>query len=365
MNPPEYAQAVRDALSDLPEADRDELLEDLDDHLAEVAAESDVPLDERLGTPEAYAAELRAAYEGKPAGAETRHDRRSVASQVRDRVTGAARHTHDRLLRLTPYRQLTAFLPELRPGWWVVRGYVIAALALSVLHRSTVLVPDDVAAWAFALGVVWVSVWLGRRTLEERPRFWWRLTAVTANAAGGVLLFGVLLTVSTTNSEPRPYAAQMKAPVPVSAFDGVYNLYPYAEDGTPLHGIRLYDQDGRPLTLDPEMYGYALDQRCLADPPLANEYPLRLFSYFSDVPMEPTQPDATGVFPGPQSICPSPSPGPASLAEAPPADTPPPPHPATPGTPGPIPAAPGPASTASASPSPALPSSPSPSSGGS
>ena len=61
-----YAAAVRGALSDLPASARDQLLADLEDHLAEVAAESGQSLTERLGTPEAYAAELSAAYGAAP-----------------------------------------------------------------------------------------------------------------------------------------------------------------------------------------------------------------------------------------------------------------------------------------------------------
>ncbi|HJU03296.1 MAG TPA: hypothetical protein VJ966_19030, partial [Actinomycetes bacterium] len=55
-----YAAAVRAACADLPGPDRELLLEDLEDHLQEVAAEAGGTLEERLGRPEAYAAELRA-----------------------------------------------------------------------------------------------------------------------------------------------------------------------------------------------------------------------------------------------------------------------------------------------------------------
>jgi hypothetical protein len=57
-----YAAAVSAALIDLAPAERAHLLDDLASHLAEVAAESDAPLPERLGPPEVYAAELRGAY---------------------------------------------------------------------------------------------------------------------------------------------------------------------------------------------------------------------------------------------------------------------------------------------------------------
>jgi hypothetical protein len=60
-----YAAQVRAALADLPQEQVAEVLEDLDQHLAEVAAEEGVSLVARLGPAEEYAAELRPA----PAGA--------------------------------------------------------------------------------------------------------------------------------------------------------------------------------------------------------------------------------------------------------------------------------------------------------
>lgn len=55
-----YADAVRRALDDLPAARYLELVDGLDEHLAEVRAEADGTLADVLGPPEAYAAELRA-----------------------------------------------------------------------------------------------------------------------------------------------------------------------------------------------------------------------------------------------------------------------------------------------------------------
>ncbi|WP_433793465.1 HAAS signaling domain-containing protein [Actinoplanes sp. CA-252034] len=55
-----YVEGVREALAGLPAATRDELLEDLPEHLAEVLAEGGGSLYERLGPPAAYAAELSA-----------------------------------------------------------------------------------------------------------------------------------------------------------------------------------------------------------------------------------------------------------------------------------------------------------------
>ena len=54
-----YMAAVRIELEDLEPAERDDLLDDLEQHLHEVAAEEEGTLTDRLGPPAAYAAELR------------------------------------------------------------------------------------------------------------------------------------------------------------------------------------------------------------------------------------------------------------------------------------------------------------------
>ncbi|TDC11118.1 hypothetical protein E1267_01415 [Nonomuraea longispora] len=138
MTPEEYAQAVRDALADHPE--REELLDDLDDHLAEIAAESGLPLEERLGPPGAYAEELAAAYGERP------ERRRRVRPGPRER----ARSAHALLMRYTPYRGLAGFLPELRPGWWVLRGYVLAMILVSMAGDGRI-APATAADWAVAV----------------------------------------------------------------------------------------------------------------------------------------------------------------------------------------------------------------------
>ena len=57
-----FLTSMRAALSDLPPAEVDELLEDTEEHVRELAREhGDDQLELRLGNPEAYAAELRSA----------------------------------------------------------------------------------------------------------------------------------------------------------------------------------------------------------------------------------------------------------------------------------------------------------------
>jgi hypothetical protein len=287
----QYAQAVREALADHPE--RDELLEDLDDHLAEIAAESDVPLEERLGPPEAYAEDLLAAYEDRPESAQKRRYR------VRDRLGS----WHSGLRGQSAYRGFAAFLPELRPGWWVLRGYVLAMLLLSLPGEGRV-TPQDPVDWVVLAAAVWASVWLGRRT---RGRLLATL-AIVANLAGAVALLAALTAAQFKTSQPVAYAVNkpMNVLMVGGDSDNVYNIKPYAKDGTPLTDVYLYDQDGNPVLTHPEDYGYTVDPGC--GEPILNRYPLPLIG--------------GRMSTGRPSTCESPEPVPMKTAPATPTETP-------------------------------------------
>jgi hypothetical protein len=208
-----YAARVRTALADLPGPDRDDLLAELEDHLSEVADEG--PLEELLGAPEAYAAELRSSA-GLPAGAGPR------------RWQGL---TDQPWLRPT-----LDFLPELRPGWWVLRGVLLAWIS---------------SLWFFGAGLpgtalltvllVPVSVVLGRRSAAE-PRLRW--AGLAASVTIVVLALILADAVLTGGTDPQPYPVQDS-----SGLDGVSNLYPYDKDGRPLSNVQLFDQDGNPVEL--------------------------------------------------------------------------------------------------------------------
>jgi hypothetical protein len=211
-----YGTRVRAALADLPAADRDDLLADLEDHLAEVAAEG--PLDELLGTPEAYAAELRSSA-GLPSGG----------------ATGPGRWQE---LTAQPWLRPTLdFLPELRPGWWVLRGVLVAWIASmwpaaglpAVVALSVLLVP--------------ASVLLGRRSVAD-PRLRWAGIAASVAAVVALLLFLALVGSADGSGVEEPYPAS-----DTSGLSGVTNLYPYDKDGRPLTDVQLYDQDGNPVEL--------------------------------------------------------------------------------------------------------------------
>ena len=121
--PPEvsaYLAAVRESLRDLPPAERDDLVAEVEASLTEAASEGGA-IAARLGPPEEFAAELRAAAglqaTSPPAPRDSAFARRvrSVVARVRvdPRVHAVTRVAH-----------------ELAPIWWVARAYfAVGAIA--------------------------------------------------------------------------------------------------------------------------------------------------------------------------------------------------------------------------------------------
>jgi hypothetical protein len=200
-----YLEQVRAELADLPTDDQSDLLEEVEGHLADVAAETEAPLEVRLGSPAVYAAELRAAA-GLPARADADDEfsRRMAARLAASRLGQVVRRDVDRLNSSSAYRGLRSFLPELRPAWWVLRAWA----ALQVLAALTShdpgwhLVPNvgDHPALGVALLIpaVIASVRIGRQ-----PPSWTRRRLLPlANAA---LAVGAL--VAAVNVNTGQYAA--------------------------------------------------------------------------------------------------------------------------------------------------------------
>ncbi|MGW1060890.1 HAAS signaling domain-containing protein [Micromonospora rubida] len=241
----DYVTRVRAALTDLPPTVRDELTEDLAEHLAEVAAEGDEPLVDRLGTPEAYAAELRAAAgAGGPVAARNLDQRAAAAvAWFRTRLRAAD-------LRLGPilgYAAASEYLRLLRPAWWVLRGY-LAAMLITVITTgaSFGLLPrlggSTLAALLLLAVCVVASVWLGRRTptLGRWPRI--ALRAGTAILA--VFAFAGFVDADDrlgwNESGYQPASEQ----VPF-----VRDIFVYDSEGRLVENARLFDQDGNPIRL--------------------------------------------------------------------------------------------------------------------
>ena len=256
----EYAAAVRAACADLSQTDRATLLEDLEDHLAEVSHDSrgaGHTLADRLGQPAEYAAELRASA-GLPAPggirpAGVRGELRDIGYRLRQLRTGGRRWLSD-----SPTAgQLSGFLLLVRSCWWVLRAYaavVVLAVLTGTRTSRSLPVPEllgsEALGWTALTVAVMVSVWLGGRLKPARPAG--RALLAGANTlllVAAVLVIGKLWGSATSASpewsQPFPYPS----PSMQSEDRHVSNIYPYDADGRPLTGVFLYDQNGKPFTL--------------------------------------------------------------------------------------------------------------------
>jgi hypothetical protein len=268
-----YAAEVRTALANLPDAERESLLEDLESHLAEVASESDLSLQERLGRPADYAAELKVAYGAGRDAPKTKQQR-----QFRERLWALTKQ----VVGTQVYRELRALLPELRPGWWVLRAYLVMLVLAFMFRDGANLrpIPDPFTSSGLlqilgTLVAIVISVRLGRRAMPV-TRFR-RGAVVAANVAIAVVALPVLVSMGTGSVYVYSAADYSSDPYSSAAaagyYPGVTNIYPYSTDGKPLRDVLLYDQDGRPLVLSQD--GVVSDIPIGSDGlPIPNDYPL-------------------------------------------------------------------------------------------
>jgi hypothetical protein len=281
-----YAASVRAALSDLPPDQAEVLLEDLEDHLREVASEAGGPLAERLGQPEQYAQELLAAY-GAVGGTHKAHDA----------ALGDLKLAIRRVTTSAWVGQVRAFLPELRPAWWVLRAYLLVLILMAVFSRNYNLhpIPNPFSSRGLleiiAAGIAIVlSVRLGRR---NRPLAkGGRLLAIGANVLIALLAVPVFARMGTYPSFAMVESGDSGRLVqgqPLIMPNGVVtNVYPYSRDGKPLTDVLLYDQEGRAVTIGPKIGDVTTDYPIGADgQPIMNAYPLRQRHFYGDPVVAP------------------------------------------------------------------------------
>ena len=207
-----YATAVRAACADLPGPDRELLLEDLEDHLQEVAAEADGPAGRAVGG---------------------RHRPPGLAG--RDRV---------------PARAATGLVGAARlPGRAGARGRHDLPV-----HRGRVQLPRAPAARqlpARPAGGGGGGGRLGRPGATGRS---WGARGLLAAGNAALVVVALLLVGELGNSEAvddyRPeFAATSAGPVSGLRSDGreITNIFPFDAHGRPLQDVYLVDQDGHPV----------------------------------------------------------------------------------------------------------------------
>ncbi|MFI7071314.1 HAAS signaling domain-containing protein [Micromonospora sediminicola] len=242
----DYVDRVRAALADLPPARRDELTEDLAEHLAEVAAEGEGALVDRLGPPEAYAAELRSAAGAEPGGRPVRLRRLSAA---RDNAVTQLRLLDRQLGPVLGHETVSDFLRPLRPAWWLVRGWLAALLVAAMTDGQVGLVPrlgtNTSAGLLVLIGAVVASVWWGHRSagLTGWPR---RLHHLGTAA---LLLFSVAVLAEVDQRAGGGSPADYEQVAVDRRYDRIEDVFVYDQQGRLIRDAQLFDQNGVPIRL--------------------------------------------------------------------------------------------------------------------
>jgi hypothetical protein len=360
----EYLAGIRSALADLPAPELAEILDDVRAHLADLTAElgseaSLAALVERLGTPAAYAGELRAAAGYPPASGALRERSRSGAARLAiaglvastllvmfgvaasapevvlfaallalaglplltrdgpDLPTVAALPAVRRLVAGRPApgtaaRGVTDFLAALQPAWWVARAVVAAALVIEVVARA-----DFALVVLLSLVTVPLSVWLGHRTRGDRRWLW---AVVPLNGLAAALL--VLLVSSSALFGPSPSSGSSGQPYQQPGLwqdmdRQILDIRPVDAAGNPLTGVYLFDQDGRPI--DTSTSSSCEDEYRFSAPgaSAARPYPRGTVDY------DPRTGDCVTIPPGPLVVAvPSGAPSATGSVSVPPPTTP-------------------------------------------
>jgi hypothetical protein len=249
----DYLATVSRELADLPADERDDLLEDLDSHLHEVIAEGEGTLEQRLGPPEQYAAELRAS-----AGLSSAD--RSTANVLHRAINSLSGSAMWRRAAEHPWTRATLeFLPQLRPAWWIVRAWLAVGIIAGVyrargfngssitdVYRNSGLWPGGYRHPYIGIIVlviaIPISIQLGRRSLRGSARW----LVIAGNVFAMVMLWPALAALGS-----QTYFVDSGRPV---QSDGIFNngrqisnIYPYDAQGHALDNVRLYDDQGQPL----------------------------------------------------------------------------------------------------------------------
>ena len=287
-----YLERVAEGLSDPPAEDREEVLQDLEAHLAEL---DDADIQRTLGDPDSFVTEFRATagldepYESK---------RWEIPRALGERY-------HELSARLS---SLTRW-PTIRPGWVLVRGWLLV-VAWSFLYDfeqfSRFPIPSigssSLTGLFFVVLATVVSIWLDRG--RGRVLRFASTTVSFLTVWGLIASFANTPAVETFEEIPY-YSDQLVGP------EGnlITNLFAYDLDGEPVE-VLLFDQEGRPiLSLPTWVYeeadaqhgapidwgsGQVIFQRDQFSRVIPNLYPLELSTYDETGRLVPVPPPSLG-----------------------------------------------------------------------
>src|SRR5665811_2325297 len=169
-----YLDRVRTLLSDLPEEERAELVQDLAAHLDEI---DHLEIETELGTPEDFVSEFRAM-----AGlGEHRTHEPGFFDRIAARATAARRHP--------TVQRIGAHWQQARPVWIGIRGWLLVALPAAIYADRLAFrrfpIPQvegsPLGGLIAVTGLTALSVIAARRALTGNPM--WRVANVSFNAA--------------------------------------------------------------------------------------------------------------------------------------------------------------------------------------
>jgi hypothetical protein len=308
--PPEvqqYLNAVRAELRDLPEAERNDLLAEVESSLVETAKEGGA-VSARLGPPEEFAAELRIAAGLHRPDAAAAAEPPMLARVAQALAALAARDDVSRAHRLAR---------ELAPIWWVVRGYLVVGLfalatdvGWSIKYPFVPAFGNNGADGALALTLaVAASVALGLYARRgAKPVAAISLVAGVLAVCAAYPVLHHVAGESNANANFRAAALGSQAviePPPGLAISGVpvTNLYPYSREGRLLHDVLIYDGRGVPVEIGANAHDPL--RRVLRTPagkPIFNSFPIR---YYESGTRRVAHPDAMPPVKIPKLVTPA------------------------------------------------------------
>ncbi|EHR60011.1 DUF1700 domain-containing protein [Saccharomonospora cyanea] len=304
-----YLARVRTALSDLPEAEIDEIVDDVRPHLAEIVngLGEDATVEamtRELGTPESYAAEVRSAGEYPPPpereGGRVTQPRTAVARLafwsmllgcLGAGIAGAvlasglnedalflllltlplvglsggyfATYGTSVLRGLPEVRRLASvdrsgemsrravgWLRALNPVWWGV-----SAALLVVLGVALAVAPDSggVVGLVTLLLLAGLGVWVGPKSVRDHRLVSVALTlsAFVVGAGAGLAdyVIGSARSSDTAYPAPYPYPAADGEPLLFYGSEQVDNIYVFDAEGKPLTDLYFYTEQGSPIRI--------------------------------------------------------------------------------------------------------------------